>query len=123
MSKVNLLFLGIFNSLLFISCAKKVGKAAPAPIEVSANMCDSIKYSKHIKPIILNNCALSGCHSSGFSSGDFTNYSGLKLKIDNTTFKTRVFNSPTNPMPSSGMLPKGQLDSIKCWLDKGAPND
>jgi len=123
MNKIKALFLGISISILFVNCEKKVGKT-PAPVAPpQANFCDSIKFNKHIKSIILNNCATSGWHESGFPNGDFTSYSGLKLKVDNTTFKTRVFDSPNNPMPPSGMLAQSKLDSIKCWLDKGALND
>jgi hypothetical protein len=121
MNKIVLFFL----LAVLVACDKKVGKipttapATPAP----ANFCDSIKFNKYIKTIITSNCATPGCHTSGFPSGDFTGYTGIKIKVDNGTFKTRVFNSPSNPMPQNGMLPQGQLDSIKCWLDRGSPND
>lgn len=110
--------------LFFANCEKKIGKAQTSSATTSANMCDSIKYSKHIKPIITTNCATnSNCHVSGFNMGDFTTYSGLKIKVDDGSFKLRVFDSPNNPMPSSGMLAQSKLDSIKCWLEKGAPNN
>ena len=123
MNKIKPILLGIATVLLFMNCEKKVGKTAPLPAPAPANLCDSIKFNKHIKPIITNNCAKSGCHVSGFGSGDFTTYAGLNLKVTNGKFKLRVFDSPNNPMPPSGMLVQAQLDSIKCWLDKGALND
>jgi len=115
----------IFVSFLFfVSCEKKVGKAQASTTTAPANLCDSIKYSKHIKPIIISNCSSnSGCHVSGFNKGDFTSYSGLKTKINDGSFKLRVFDSPNNPMPASGMLLQSKLDSIKCWLEKGSPNN
>ena len=123
MNKIKPIFLGIVTVLFFMNCEKKVGKTAPLLAPAPANLCDSIKFNKHIKPIITNNCAKSGCHVSGFGSGDFTTYAGLNLKVTNGKFKLRVFDSPNNPMPPSGMLAQAQLDSIKCWLDKGALND
>lgn len=109
--------------LSFMSCVKDSAKMIPA-VTVSVNFCDTITFSKHIKPIINNNCATSGCHVMGGSGdGDFTGYSGLKAKVDNGKFKLRVFDSPNNPMPAAGMLPPDQLSLIKCWLDKGANND
>jgi hypothetical protein len=125
MNKIKLLTIGILTSVLFVNCEKKVGKTTPLPAPAAANFCDSITYNKHIKPIIINNCAKSGCHVSGFYKGDFTIFTELKVKVDNNLFKLRVFDSPTNPMPptASGTLAQAQLDSIKCWLDKGALND
>lgn len=120
MNKFSFLFLSL---VVFVSCDKKIAKIAPPSAPVTASFCDSIKYTKYIKPIITKNCAYSGCHISGFSYGDFTSYSGVKLKVDNSLFKTRVFDSPLNPMPPSGQLSQSQRDSIKCWLDKGAPNN
>lgn len=112
----------LVSFLFFVSCEKKVGKIQTT--NTSANVCDSIKYTKHIKPIIITNCAAnSNCHVSGFGMGDFTSYPGLKIKIDDGSFKLRVFDSPNNPMPASGMLSQSKLDSIKCWLDKGSPNN
>ena len=117
-----LLVLVIF--LFFVSCEKKIGKAQTSTTNATTNLCDSIKYTKHIKPIIISNCSFnSGCHVTGFNKGDFTSYSGLKTKIDDGSFKLRVFDSPNNPMPASGMLAQSKLDSIKCWLEKGAPNN
>jgi hypothetical protein len=113
MNKIKPILLGIATVLLFMNCEKKVGKTAPLPAPAPANLCDSIKFNKHIKPIITNNCAKSGCHVSGFGSGDFTTYAGLNLKVTNGKFKLRVFDSPNNPMPPSGMLAQAQLDSIK----------
>ncbi|MDO9000816.1 MAG: hypothetical protein Q7W45_13695 [Bacteroidota bacterium] len=121
MNKISFLFSGLFLIFLVAGCEKKVGKTAP--VVAAAFTCDSIKYASHIQPIITKNCAISGCHISGFSSGDFTSYAGLNTKVVPGKFKLRVFDSPNNPMPPSGQLPQAQLDSIKCWLDRGAPND
>ena len=114
----------LVSFLFFVSCEKKVGKAEVSITTASANFCDSINYSKHIKPIIISNCSSnSGCHVSDFNKGDFTSYSGLKTKINDGSFKLRVFDSPNDPMPPSGTLAPSKLDSIKCWLEKGAPNN
>jgi hypothetical protein len=106
--------------LLIIGCDKKVAKQAvvtPASIK-----CDTITFNKHIEPIINFNCAIPGCHVSGFSSGDFTSYAGLNVKVTGGQFKNRVF-SASAPMPPSGKLPQNQLDIIQCWLDSGAPSN
>lgn len=115
----------IFSLALLVSnCDKKVGKRegnAPPP---PPGACDTITYAKHIKPIIDAKCATPGCHiTGGAGNGDFTTHSGVLSKVGTGAFKLRVFDSPTNPMPQSGQLPQTELNLIKCWLDKGAPND
>ncbi|MBA2610450.1 MAG: hypothetical protein H0U95_00670 [Bacteroidetes bacterium] len=121
MNKNLIIFFGFFIAAVLPSCENKVGRfVAPKAV---VNVCDSIKYSAHIKPIILANCAFPGCHVAGFSSGDFTTYAGLNSKITNGKFKARVIDANPGPMPASGQLSKPKLDSIKCWLDRGAPND
>jgi hypothetical protein len=127
MNKVGFLSLGFIAIVLFISCEKKVGKLAATSTTTGAPpaglVCDSVKYNAHIKPIIMANCAISGCHVSGFSSGDFTTYAGLNVKIANGKFKARVIDANPGPMPASGKLAQSKLDSIQCWLNRGAPND
>jgi hypothetical protein len=110
---------------LLSNCDKKVGKVpvTTAPTTPTVGQCDSITFAKHIKPIINSNCAIPGCHTAGYVNGDFTTYAGLETKVTSGKFKLRVFDSPGDPMPASGMLPQSQLNIIKCWLDKGHPNN
>ena len=83
---------------------------------------DTCKYSTHIQPIINQNCAFAGCHSTGFGSGDFTAYSGLFAKIDNGgPFENRVL--ILQDMPPGGPLSVSDRDLIQCWLDNGAINN
>jgi hypothetical protein len=120
MNKISLLFLGFFALVVFLSCENKIGKLEPKVV-VSANMCDSIKYNANIKPIIINNCAIPTCHvPGGTGNGDFTNFSGVSTKAP--LFKNRI-NSSTNPMPPAGKMPQSKIDSIECWIDKGALNN
>lgn len=115
----------VFSLTLFFSnCDKKVGMREGTTPPPAASFCDTITYAKHIKPIIDANCATPGCHvQGGTGNGDLTTYSGVSAKVQSGSFKNRVFDSPSNPMPQSGMLPQNQLNIIKCWLDKGALND
>jgi hypothetical protein len=106
----------IILALGFAMCTNKKGQVAPttaAPI----GACDTVTYTKHIAPIISQAC---GCHGPGFFKGDLTNYTGVKAKVDNGTFKKEVITNKTMPQGSS--LSSKQLELITCWLDKGAPN-
>lgn len=113
-----------FGSLFFVSsCSKDVG-ADPALQPTTSNVCDSVKFSSTIKPIIDASCATPGCHVPGGSGpGDFTNFTDITLKVQNGSFKTRVIDGTPSFMPSTGRLPDAQIDQIKCWLAAGAPNN
>jgi hypothetical protein len=123
MNKISFLFKGLCIAVLLVSCENKIGKLEPKAPPVPPNACDSVKYNAYIKPIINANCATPGCHvPGGGGNGDFTTYAGVSAKVSNGSFKNRVI-GPGSPMPASGRLPQAKLDSIQCWLDKGAPNN
>lgn len=84
---------------------------------------DTCNFSTYVQPIINDNCAFSGCHGSGSANGDFTNYGGIKAKVDdNGKFEKRVIIDSDMP-PSSGLSSQAEKDLIQCWLDNGAPNN
>lgn len=122
MNKISFLFKGICIAVLLVSCENKIGKLEPKAPPVAANACDSVKFSTYIHPVIIAKCAQSGCHNSGSPNGDYTTYAGISAKVSNGSFKNRVI-SGGSPMPASGRLAQAKLDSIQCWLDKGAPNN
>ncbi len=110
----------VAGMLLFpSSCTKDKGKE-PSSAPPSVKLCDTLKYSEDIKPLVNKNCALSGCHNAG-ADLDWTVYDKLKVRADNGKIKTRVIDQGS--MPPSGKLPQSELDMIQCWLDAGAPNN
>ncbi len=116
------------NIVLFLSCVglyactKDIGKNPDLAPVSPLSACDTVKFAAHILPIINNNCLY--CHGGlGPGNGNFTNYSGIKQKVDNGSFKARVVDLLPTPMPQAGALPAQQIALIKCWLEKGAPNN
>lgn len=114
---VLLVFLGI------TACTKdNISPTTPTNVDCSSLMAS---YANDIQPIMNSSCAISGCHVAGFSSGDFTNYSGLKAKVDDGTVKNRTIvqmNMP--PANSTGpTLTTAQLDLLNCWIEAGAPEN
>jgi hypothetical protein len=124
----------IFGSLLFtiiliaVSCEKKVGKLpaenAPATTTTTTggtvNMCDTITYTRHIKPIIDADCL--HCHNNNFQQGltNLSTYSLLKIKAEAGRIKARVIDGKPSYMPQDkGKLPAAKLDLISCWLSNG----
>lgn len=109
--------------VVFNACTKDVGPD-PALIPKTVNVCDSVKFSKSIKPIIDANCSTPGCHTPGGSGpGDFTSFPDIALKVQNGSFKARVIDGVPGFMPATGRLPQADIDKITCWLNAGAPNN
>jgi len=104
--------------VIAISCDNKKGLLPAKTVPIAANVCDSIRYSNAAKSIFDNNCIQ--CHSSPFANGgaDLSTYAGASGKADR--IKDRITNT-NNPMPPSGLMPQPRVDSIMCWINKGAP--
>jgi hypothetical protein len=105
------------------SCVNDKGKLPPKPAAIAASACDSIRYSNGIKTIIDANCATSGCHDNATKQNgfDFSIYSTVQGQATNGRIMARAIEGNPTPMPPSGKLPQSQLDSLKCWIEKGAP--
>ncbi len=86
--------------------------------------CDStVHYHPTIDSLISLNCSTTpGCHiHGGTGNGDFTNYSGLKDKVDNGSLLNRVVTLKN--MPSAGPLSDADINKIHCWIIQGGLNN
>ncbi len=101
--------------LCLISCEKKKAKATP-----KTGSC-STSFNDNVYPIMANSCAIPGCHVSGAKMGDFTNYDGIKPKVDNGKFYKLVIETQTMPIGSS--LTDDEIQTLTCWISDGAPNN
>jgi len=110
--------LTLASLFLLNSCTKKVGKLPPKEPEVQT--CN-VSFNASVKPVVDLKCVNYGCHGTGTSNGDFTTYEGIKPLADNGRIKQLVFEDKT--MPVNCALTNDELQSIKCWLDNGAPNN
>jgi hypothetical protein len=88
----------------------------------SANTCDTITYTKHIKPLVDANCATAGCHGAPTSNPLFTTYDLVKSKADRIKIRTIDYatNSLTRmpPDPNPELTP-AQKALINCWVQNG----
>lgn len=116
---VLILCLGVFA----ISCGDD-DTSDPTPGIDCNNLTPS--YANDIKPIIDASCAVAGCHVANFPSGDYTEYDGLKEKIDSGKVSERVVEDKDMP-PTSGTGPEelttAEIQLIHCWIEDGAPNN
>ena len=85
--------------------------------------CDlsDVKYSTAIGPLINSSCAVSGCHVANSYTGDFSIYAGVKVRVDDGTFKSRVID--VHAMPPVNKLSDCDYKKLKAWFDAGALNN
>jgi hypothetical protein len=118
MRKKCIVIIAVMGLLFFSSCSYNKEQAIP-----NGNTCGPVPatYSGEIKALFANNCALSGCHNLASASGGqvFENYTQVKNNIDRIRQRAIVERS----MPATGPLNASNYDKLKCWIDRGAPND
>ena len=81
--------------------------------------CDTVSFSKHIKPIIETQCALNNCHNANSKNGDFTTYNLMSTKISKFSNRLLVLQD----MPQNSSLTPTERELFDCWLQKGGPNN
>lgn len=106
-------------ALLFATSCKKDKVAAAI---VDPNCTDTISFVQKIQPMILQNCATSGCHDAGSQASgyDFSNYAGI---APNVSIMLSAMRSETGvvPMPQGGpQLEDSLIQQFSCWASQGA---
>ena len=92
----------------------------------AAQQCDTVNvsYQESVKPIIETNCLNPTCHKAGGGApGIFTNYAGVREKVDDGTFYQRTIIDRDMPPRDRPALNNCQLSLIKAWIDQGARNN
>ena len=119
--KKALLFLSILFLLIQGSCVND--KYIP---EVVNNQCDTTYYSRVIKPIIVTNCTMSGCHDGHSTLDNFNNYLEVKAEVEEmedgvSEFLYRIklpLNAPGH-MPVGDILSPSEIQLIEDWINNG----
>lgn len=116
------LYILLIFYLLCASCAKE-----QSPYLNTGN-CDfsHLNYVGDIKPILDNNCAFSGCHSSnnGINNFDFTTYDGVKKGVGDIANRIQRNINDTLFMPQNKrLLDSCSYTKLRAWIDIGAPNN
>lgn len=96
--------------------------------ERSMGLCDSselnsLNYTINVEPIVALKCTTGGCHGSGSSDGDFTNYQGMLPDLENGRINEEVLIDRTMPQSGSEDLTNEERDIIECWLANGFPEN
>ena len=117
------LFICVLGFLIQSSCVND--KYVP---EVVNNRCDTTYYSRTIKPIIINNCAISGCHDGHSTLHNFNNYAEVKVVVeeieDGESEFLHLIKIPLNEpghMPVGNILSPSDIQLIENWINNGYP--
>ncbi|NVK52299.1 MAG: hypothetical protein HWD85_05140 [Flavobacteriaceae bacterium] len=107
-------FLTLLMASIFVGCA------SDSTDDVTNPPPAKITYAKNIKPLVDTSCATSGCHNAASKQAGLTleTYAQVKNAFLNGNAFARI-ESTTNPMPPSGKLPDGTIQTIKKWRDQG----
>jgi hypothetical protein len=97
----------------------------------SLDFCDSLglttlTYDNDIEPIVVTKCANTDngtCHSSGSADGDYTDYQGMLLDLENGRINEEVIIDRTMPQIGSEELTDEEMDMFQCWLGNGFPEN
>ncbi|MBK7382847.1 MAG: hypothetical protein IPI81_05855 [Flavobacteriales bacterium] len=89
------------------------------------SFCDTtmVTWSLAVQPIIQGECAIPDCHVPGIQAPDLSSYTGVKTAADNGSMRGVVVNGDPIIMPPTGRLPKCRQETIRAWLDAGAPDN
>ena len=103
----------IFFLLCSTACTynseEELGAIIPGGIE------ESIIFSESVRPIINQNCAITGCHVAGEPRPDFSLDQEV---VDHAQeIKVRVLNGS---MPRMGSLTFQEKDTLISWINQGA---
>lgn len=132
----------VMLSILITACGGD-SSTGPDPEQPPPNSGQPVSYAQDIQPIFNGNCAVSGCHDSGTQRNgvDLSSYNSAtnsvgarydtliilpdnpsaspivdKISNDNPEFGDRM---PLNRAP----LENAEIDSIRAWIEDGAPDN
>ncbi len=125
----------LFTGGIISGCVNnRMQAVVPSPLPCA--LPDTISFQRNILPIFQTNCALSGCHSGNFPTGNLNleaskAYSQLLKKgsgyVDTLHPENSVLYSSlvsiSDPMPPTGSLDPCKIEEITTWMRQKARNN
>ncbi|MBT3364342.1 MAG: hypothetical protein HOE88_00090 [Flavobacteriales bacterium] len=122
----------LFQSLALCSLIA-MASCTHIPIDPLDSDCDpgTVDFTTEILPLIVSNCAMSGCHVSPDAADglDLTSYAGIMEEVkpgdpnDSELFEVLTeTGDDLMPPPPSAALTSSQIAVIRMWIDQGAKN-
>ena len=97
---------------------KELLDTTPTPLPACATTPAS--FSADIFPLVTTKCAIPACHDASGQGGQvFQSYNQISSAKDRIHLRAIV----QKTMPASGFLTTAEYNSLKCWLESGAPNN
>jgi hypothetical protein len=118
-------------SLLLIVLFSSCRHDAELP-PIIAGVGDSICFDKQVLPIILSNCAMSGCHDGNGEKFALMNYEEVREKVTpGDPNKSEIYKAITASQLSGSIMPPSsyprlnndQVTLIQLWIMEGAHNN
>lgn len=85
----------------------------------STDVKNGLSYDASIKAIIQNSCATTGCHVSGGTSPNLTDFATIQTNADRIKARTGNKSMPAG----GGSLTDDEIAMIACWVNDGALNN
>lgn len=109
--------MGLFTNLSGGSFEVIVTDDTGCSFSIIKTVPTGISYNDSVSPIIMNNCAVSGCHDGSNGQINFTIFTNVQH--NSTSIKTRTQNK-SMPKGNNRTLTQTEIDAIACWVDDGA---
>jgi hypothetical protein len=82
---------------------------------------DEVTFDNQVRPILVVNCANSGCHDGNSGLGDWSSYTSIAPTFSNGRFNNLVIE--TRQMPQGRSLSSRDYDLLVCWSEQGFPRN
>jgi hypothetical protein len=113
-----LAFVFAFNAMY--SC---VNHDLASPFIVDCTTASAVSYEEDIQTIIINNCALPGCHNGSSSLPNWTDYETLAEHGAEVQRRITLPLSDPDKMPKTGEISPDEREKLYCWIEQGALNN
>lgn len=117
----------LFLFLWIVSCYYDNGEILNPELNATCDLTN-VTYTASVKPLLSDNCLM--CHSTASSAASgggvkLENYNDLIIYVNNNKLYGSVTQSSGfSPMPKGGnKLGSCALQTLKKWIDNGAPNN
>ncbi len=137
--KTNFAFAATIISALgiFMACKHDVPIPEPSNDPTVSENCstDTVYFQNTILPILVSNCAMSGCHDAGSASEgivltDYVQIISTGSIAPGNAGNSDLFDAITEDNPDKIMPPPGgsslseeEINSIQIWINQGAKNN
>lgn len=108
-------------TLLSALCVGLLGRCTYDHLEdMKGCRTTGVSWSMDVQPLVQTRCALTGCHVTAETIGNFTTYGGVKAAADSGVLQTVL---DLNLMPPLEGLEQCERDRLRAWLSEGAPEN